>query len=78
MFDMFTVQHLCLVVIFLYSIILNGFIKAAVAHHPVIQKEVDELLTKGTIEPSTGGTGFYSSVLLVPKYMDGLHPILDL
>ena len=28
------------------------------AHHPVIQNEVDELLAKGSFEPSTGGTGF--------------------
>ena len=27
-------------------------IKVAAAHHPVIQKEVDELLAKGAIEPS--------------------------
>ena len=29
------------------------------AHHPII-KEVDELLAKSTIEPLTGGAGFYS------------------
>ena len=28
-------------------------VKAAAAHHPVIQKEVDELLAKGAIEPSS-------------------------
>ena len=38
-------------------------VKAAAAHHPVIQKEVDELLAKGAIEPSSGGAGFYSSSL---------------
>ena len=32
------------------------------AHHPIIQKEVDELLTIGVIEPSSGGAGFYSSI----------------
>ena len=32
-------------------------IKAATAHYPVIQKEVDDLLAKGVTEPSTGGAG---------------------
>ena len=39
-------------------------VKAAVAHHPVIQKEVDELLAKGAIKNSSGGAGFYSSMYL--------------
>ena len=47
-------------------------IKVAAAHHPVIQKEVDELLAKGAIEPSSSGTGFYSSVFVVPKHTGGL------
>ena len=33
-------------------------VKAAAAHHPVIQKEVDEILAKGAIEPSSGDAGF--------------------
>ena len=33
-------------------------VKAAVAHHPVIQREVDELLAKGATEPFSGGAGF--------------------
>ena len=53
-------------------------VKAAAAHHPVIQKEVDELLAKGAIEPSSGGTGFCSSVLVVPKHTGALHTILNL
>ena len=53
-------------------------VKVAAAHHPVIQKEVDELLAKGAIEPSSGGAGFYSSVFVVPKHTGGLHPILSL
>ena len=53
-------------------------VKAAAAHHPVIQKEVDELLAKGAIEPSSGGGGFYSSMFVVPKHTGGLHPILNL
>ena len=53
-------------------------VKAAAAHHPVIQKEVDELLAKGAIEPSSGGAGFYSSVFVVPKCTGGLCPILNL
>ena len=48
------------------------------AHHPVIQKEVDELLAKGAIEPSSGGARFYSSVFVVPKHTGGLRPILNL
>ena len=47
-------------------------VKMAAAHHPVIQKEVDELLAKGAIEPSSGGTGFYSSMFVVPKHTGGL------
>ena len=50
----------------------------AAAHHPVIQKEVDELLAKGAIEPSSGGAGFYSNVFVVPKHTGGLQPILNL
>ena len=53
-------------------------VKAAAAHHPVIQKEVDELLAKGAIEPSSGGAGFYSSMFVVPKHTGGLCPILNL
>ena len=33
----------------------------------VIQEEVDELLAKGAIEPSSSGTGLYSSMFVVPK-----------
>ena len=47
-------------------------VKVAAAHHPVIQKEVDELPAKGAIEPSSGGAGFYSSVFVVPKHTGGL------
>ena len=53
-------------------------VKVAAAHHPVIQKEVDELLAKGAIEPFSGGTGFYSSMFVVPKCTGGLSPILNL
>ena len=53
-------------------------VKVAAAHHPVIQKEVDELLAKGAIEPSSRGTGFYSSMFVVPKHTGGLRPILNL
>ena len=53
-------------------------VKAAAAHHPVIQKEVDELLAKGAIEPSSGGADFYSSMFVVPKHTGGLRPILNL
>ena len=53
-------------------------IKATTAHQCIIQKEVDELLAKGTTEPSSNGAGFYSNILFVPKHMSGLHPILNL
>ena len=53
-------------------------VKAAAAHHPIIQKEVDELLAKGVIEPSSGGAGFYSSMFVVPKCTGGFWPILSL
>ena len=53
-------------------------VNAAAAHHPVIQKEVDELLAKGAIEPSSGGASFYSSVFVVPKHTGCLRPILNL
>ena len=42
-------------------------IKAAKAHHPIIQKEVDEPLANGAIELSTGRAGLYSDVFVVPK-----------
>ena len=53
-------------------------VKVTAAHHPVIQKGVDELLAKGAIEPSSGGAGFYSSMFVVPKCTGGLRPILNL
>ena len=36
------------------------------------------MLSKGTIEPSSGGTGFYSSVFVVTKQTSGLQSILNL
>ena len=51
-------------------------VKVATTHHPIIQKEVGELLAKGAVEPSSGGAAFYSSMLVVPKC--GLCPILNL
>ena len=43
-------------------------IKAPTADHPVIQKEVDELLAKDAIKLLSGGAGFYySDEFLVPK-----------
>ena len=40
--------------------------------------EVDELLTKGAIEPSSGGAGFYSSMFAVTTCTGGLWPICNL
>ena len=53
-------------------------VKVATVHHPIIQKEVDELLAKGAIEPSSGGAGFYFNMFVVPKHTGGLWPILNL
>ena len=47
-------------------------VKAVATHHPVIQRQIDELLAKGVIEPSSGGAGFYSNVFVVPKCTGGL------
>ena len=47
-------------------------IKVATVRHPVIQKKVDELLTKAAVEPSTGDAGFYLNVFVVSKYTGGL------
>ena len=53
-------------------------VKVAAAYHPNIQKEVDELLAKGAIEPSSGGAGFYSSIFVVPKPTGALWSIHNL
>ena len=53
-------------------------VNVVAAHHPVIQKEVDELLAKGAIEPPLCGAGFYSSMFVVPKHTGRLQPILNL
>ena len=51
--------------------------KAAAAHYPIIQEEVDEMIAKGVLEPSSGCTSFYSNVFVVPKHIGGLWPILN-
>ena len=53
-------------------------IKTAAAHHPISQKEVDELLVKGVLEPSSSDASFYSSVFVFHKCIGGLQPILNL
>ena len=53
-------------------------IKAAMAHHPIIQKEVNELLARGATEPLTGDADFYPNVFIVPKHTGGLWCILYL
>ena len=52
--------------------------KAAAAHHPITQKEMDKMLSKEVIEPSSGDAGFYSSVFVVPKCTGNLWSILNL
>ena len=53
-------------------------VKAAAAHHPIIQKEVDELLAKGVIEPSSGDAGFCSVCLLFLSILVASCPFLTL
>ena len=53
-------------------------VKAAAAHHPIIQKEMDELLSKGEVESSSGGAGFFSSMFVVSKHTGGYWSILNL
>ena len=52
--------------------------EVAAGHHPIIQKEVDELLSKGAIEPSSGGAGFNSSVFVVLSILVASGPYLTL
>ena len=47
-------------------------------HHPVMQKEVDELIANDAIYQYNGGADFYSNVYVVPKHMGELCPILNL
>ena len=47
-------------------------IKAAMAHHLIIQHVVDEVFAKGAIEKLTCGAAFYSNVFAVPKHSGGL------
>ena len=46
-------------------------IKAATAYYPVIQTEVNDPLPKDTIEPLSGGAGFYWNMFVVPKHTGG-------
>ena len=43
------------------------YIKAATGHHHDIQKELNELLSKGPTEPLTGGVGFHSTVWFITR-----------
>ena len=51
-------------------------VEAAWGHHPVIQKEVQQLVAKGSIEPSTVVL-VSIPVCVIPKHLGGLHPILS-
>ena len=42
---------------------------SARAHHPFIYEEVDELLAKDAIGPSTGDAGFYSNVSILNNFI---------
>ena len=69
-------QHRCFPALLHNSQWFN--IKAAMAHHPIIWKELDELLAKATIKLSIGGPSFYSNILVVPMHTSGLQFILNL
>ena len=47
---------------------------------PFLQKEIDDLFLKGTIEPVHNVTspGFYTKIFLVPKKNGKLRPVIDL
>ena len=51
--------------------------KAVTAYHAIIQK-MEELLFKGSIEPSSGGAGFCSNAFVVPKNTGCLVTIFSL
>ena len=42
----------------LFSDFRHFNVKAAAAHHPVIQKDIYELHAKGAVAPSSSGAGF--------------------
>ena len=64
------------------SLLFHNFkwfnIKAGMAHHTIIPKEVNGLLAKGAIEPLTGDAGFYSNLCVVPKHTLALQLALNL
>ena len=53
-------------------------VKAAAAHHPIIQKQVDRLLSKGANEPSSGDGGFFSVFLMFLSILVASSPYLTL
>ena len=58
-------------VTFCYSVISNSLTLR------LLQLIIPLSRAKGTIEPLTGGAGFYSSVFVVPKHTGNLWPILN-
>ena len=56
----------------LFSYFKQFNFKTATVHHPVLRKEVNELLTMSGIEKSTYGAGFWSNVFVVPICINGL------
>ena len=53
-------------------------VKVAAAHHPIIQKVVDWLLSKGAIEPSSGGAASFPVCLLFLNILVSSGPYLTL
>ena len=51
--------------------------KAALVHHSIIQKKMDDMFIDGAFEPSTCGAAFYTNLLVVPKHTGRLWLILN-
>ena len=59
--------------------LLHNFRRFNIKAMPALYSVTDELLAKGTIEPSSGEAGFHSQhIVVVCKHIDGLCPILNL
>ena len=52
-----------------HPLLFCNFKNAAAAHHPAIQKGINELLAKGATEQCTGFAGFYFNKSVVPEHM---------
>ena len=53
-------------------------IKASIVYHPVIQRELQELLAKGQLNHQVVELVTIPMGVVVPKWLGGLQPILNL